>query len=524
MEEKNCLPASPSNTEQKRAINTEGVEHNVNNEERKPAEPQEQQDVDVFTEEEIDEIQKEHEQFLIFSDDGKLKRVSELFLAVLYQRHRRIVFCLEEDKFYQYCPQDGLWKPFMLSELEKLVTDFVNKFIRATKRQVASQKLGHSAIVTVLSVLKSRAGEKEFFKHREVSAQYWVHCRNGMLEFNPAKQAWDLMGFDPKYHSRSRLEIDYNPEATCPLFQNELIIPAIKDEADRRMLQFYAGQCMLGKNLSQKFLVITGGGGCRKSTVVNTIRKVIGQHNCTELRLEHANSRFEFSHYVGKSMLIGSDVGPNFLNNAGSRRLKSLTGKDPLIAEWKCSSNFCEIEGEFNVIVTSNHTLRVKLDSDQSAWLRRMLWIRFQNQPPENPIQDFEDEVIDKEGSGILNWFLAGARELLIKNGQIDLKPEQKERIERLLEETDPVKIFARDYIVRDENSDITNKELWADFNIIREQLDLPSVKRQEFNTLMRDAMDEYYNCAERHKIQRGAGQCRGYAHVRFAMPKFSES
>ena len=44
---------------------------------------------------------------------------------------------------------------------------------------------------------------------------------------------------------------------------------------------------------------------------------------------------------------------------------------------------------------------------------------------------------------------------------------EQKERIKRLLEETDPVKIFVRDHIVLDEQCDMTRNELWTKFNII---------------------------------------------------------
>ena len=70
-----------------------------------PPEPQ-----DAFSEDEIREIQEKYEPFLIFSDAGKLKRVSELFLAELYRKHRDVVFCQEENSLYQYCHQDGLWK------------------------------------------------------------------------------------------------------------------------------------------------------------------------------------------------------------------------------------------------------------------------------------------------------------------------------------------------------------------------------------------------------------------------------
>ena len=461
---------------------------------------------------------------MFYSDSGKLQRVSELFLAVLFQRHRDVIYALEEGRFYRYSPETGLWEKWDEIEMEAVVTDFCNQlFVFLGCQEEAGQKMGHSMIMKVLSVLKSRVQVKEFFAKPEVTCGYWIHCTNCMLEYDSASASWTSKKFDPKYHSRFRCELAYDPGAHCDRFLKDLIAPAMS-EADRTMLQLYAGQCLLGRNLSQKFLVITGTPGGGKSTLVNIIRKVIGQHNCAELRLEQSTGRFELSHYYGKTLLIGSDVRSSFLNNPGSRILKSLTGKDPLAVEWKCDKRYCETTGEFNILITSNSTLHVMLDNDRGAWERRMLWIRYKNKPPKYPIQDFDEVLLASEGSGILNWLLEGAQKLLRQNAKIELLPEQKERIKRLLEETDPVKIFVRDHIVLDEQCDMTRNELWTKFNIIREKMDFPPIKKQAFLVSLESALDQHFDLHERHDIKRSTSMYRGYSGIRFTLNPVSES
>ena len=74
------------------------------------------------------------------------------------------------------------------------------------------------------------------------------------------------------------------------------------------------GQCLLGDNPSQRFLLITGTAGGGKSTLVNVIEQLVTRQNCTELRLEHMHGRFENSRLVGKTLLTGKDVKAGFLS------------------------------------------------------------------------------------------------------------------------------------------------------------------------------------------------------------------
>jgi phage/plasmid-associated DNA primase len=104
---------------------------------------------------------------------------------------------------------------------------------------------------------------------------------------------------------------------------------------DRELLQKYAGQCLLNDNLTQRMLILEGLGGSSKGAFVQTLRGVIGARNTYELRADHLNGRFEVGRMLGRTLLIGADVEPEFLSGPGASHLKSLVGGDPMEGETK---------------------------------------------------------------------------------------------------------------------------------------------------------------------------------------------
>ena len=99
----------------------------------------------------------------------------------------------------------------------------------------------------------------------------------------------------------------------------------------------------------------------------------------------------------------------NFLQQKGSESIKKLTGGDLLDAEFKHSNGRCKLRGEFSIIITSNNSLNVRLDGDNDAWRRRLILLKFVNNPPKKPIARFADKLFAEEGPGILNWMVQGA-------------------------------------------------------------------------------------------------------------------
>ena len=117
------------------------------------------------------------------------------------------------------------------------------------------------------------------------------------------------------------------------MFLEKLLAPCKPDEIE--CLQYYLGQCLLGVNLSQTFLMLTGTSGAGKSTLVNVIEGLINRVNCTELRLEQMADRFELYRLRDMTLVTAKDVKSNFLMSRGAHVLKALVGGDTKTAEAK---------------------------------------------------------------------------------------------------------------------------------------------------------------------------------------------
>jgi len=117
------------------------------------------------------------------------------------------------------------------------------------------------------------------------------------------------------------------------------------------------------------------------------VRAIIGPSNAYELRTNHLEERFEIGRMVGKTLLLGADVRANFMAGPGASRLKALVGGDMLEAERKGSNQTFFVDGNFNVLLTSNRRLRVRLEGDQSAWSRRLTIARYDKPFPGKKIE-----------------------------------------------------------------------------------------------------------------------------------------
>jgi phage/plasmid-associated DNA primase len=182
---------------------------------------------------------------------------------------------------------------------------------------------------------------------------------------------------------------------------------------DRELIQKYGGQCLLGRNLTQRILILDGVANASKGAFGQTTRGVIGPSNCYELRTEHLAERLEIGRMTGKTLLLGADVRADFLSTKGANRLKALVGGDTLEAERKGSNKQYSIDGIFNVIITAISQLRVRLEGDLGAWERRISIVQYDRPYEGKKIPDVHRLLLETEATGILNFYIEGAQKLL---------------------------------------------------------------------------------------------------------------
>jgi putative DNA primase/helicase len=255
----------------------------------------------------------------------------------------------------------------------------------------------------VLTHLRGQTEEEDAFETD------WriIHCANCVL----VREADGFVTerFSPKFRSRSRPPIAYQAKADCPKFK-DMILGHLSFE-DREILQKLGGQCLVGTNLTQRVLMLDGEAGASKGAFVLILKGIVGSRNCRELRTKQlGEGRFEVGRFLGANLLLGADVPANFLSTEGASRVKSLVGGDLLEPELKTSNEHFYIHGNFNVIVTSNSRLRVRLGGDQSAWQRRLVIVRYDKPFTGKPVPNIHEILLAEEGSGILNFFIQALR------------------------------------------------------------------------------------------------------------------
>ena len=297
----------------------------------------------------------------------------EQYLAGYFAKVHKIIYYVPEKHFYLYMKKKGVWSTVSDEKLIDIIGQTIHKYAVIFKAFEVEKFRTVSKLTAILKLLKGQVENKDAFAKRK---GMFVHLANTMLEYNEKTGEWEVKDFSPEYYSRNQSPIPYNPNKKWPKFLKLLLKNAMTDD-DIEHLQMYLGQCLLRVNLSQMFLLLIGMPGGGKSTLVNVIEGLVGRWNCTELRLKHISGRFEIYRTNGKSLLTAKDVDSEFMTGPGAGMLKALTGNDTMTAEPKNSNDSFDVIGNFNVIITSNAQLRIKLDSDIDAWRRRLLIIKY---------------------------------------------------------------------------------------------------------------------------------------------------
>jgi putative DNA primase/helicase len=451
-------------------------------------------------------------------EDARVIGVNETFWAGLHAHENRIIYEPGEGEFYVYDDATGIYALETQAAIRSKISNRMLDVSREIDTPGLESKRTTSRLGAIIGHLQGIAEQRGAFADNRDT----IHLANGVLRFNGGD--FDLLGFSPEFKARNRSPIGFDAEAGCPRFLGELVAPAVHPE-DVGLLQRFAGQYLLGYNRSQRILILDGGGadggaGRGKTQFANVMQHLVGLPNVTQLRTTHLAERFELFRYLRKTFLCGVDVPPDFLSTKGAAVLKGLVGGDYFDAEQKGGTGSFQLQGDFNVIITSNGRLRVRLSGDLGAWRRRLCIVRYEAPPPKAKIPDFGKLLIATEGAGILNWALEGAAMVLFEipesGGDFRLTPRQIATVDNLLAESDSLRHFIQRWTVIDPSQDLSVAEIeegYADFCQRQGWAPLPIT---ELRTQLEGAMLELRRVTKAHSITRGGKSARGFRGVAF--------
>lgn len=397
-----------------------------------------------------------------------------------------------------YNPTTGMWCSQQPEEIKKSVWLFVREFLR---------ELG---LTKLLALLKQRIIDEiigllftEGQPVPEPQSSRFMHVKNGMIDL--LEEPPRLLPFSPEYGSLQRVEIDYDPEqASCPLFTEWLEVSM--NYHDRLLFQEWTGALLIGPNYAHRIMLLSGDAGSGKTSLVSLVEKLVGSAACQQLRPSQLDSRFETREYVNKRLLMGNDVPADFLTGKNTAILKSLTGGDTMTAELKMENAGVTFKGDFHVVIGSNEELALRVEGDADAWERRLLSIHMFKPETRSNIPDFANRLFRDEGEGILAWAVDGARLHLANDYQYHLSDDQEQRIQRILNASDGVRLFVEQRLRLDETArnNVTMDQLYEAYESFAKEYDCERFKKPILGRKLVPLIQSRFGLRQRHDIVSG--------------------
>lgn len=338
--------------------------------------------------------------------------------AQAFLKQQAMAFSESPKRFYLFDVRQSKWLSITTNHLHRRIRAWLEQQNQSPTAAYLKKVAGELELLAPLWDARLRPGQ--------------MVVANGLLDVNP--QPPSLSQRDQSIHFEHSLAVDYHADARCPRFEQFLGDALSVD--DVRLVQKWAGSLIAGPNQSQAILIVVGASGTGKGTLVNLLTRLVGLELTAELRAEQLNERFEMSAFLGKRLLVASEINPDLLNLKGIGRLKALVGQDCMEAEIKRVNRRVSFNGDFHVVLYGNQLNPQPWSADLDAFRRRLLIVEYAKPRPTTIIPNLADRLWVEEGSGILKWAVKGVgcyRADLAKSGHFVLTEEQQRRVNRII-------------------------------------------------------------------------------------------
>lgn len=367
---------------------------------------------------------------------------------------------------------DGKFVPYLLSQDIMAITDFHTlkstgelyrfagnvwkpdgeSFIKDLCRRALGEKEKDHYVNEVISSIRQR-------NYVEQDRMGWpdgtIHVENGLLDL----ETRELREFNSKVFSTTKIPVEYNPEARCPKIMKFLEETLMPDDVNT--IVELIGYCLIRDYPIHRAFMFTGSGANGKSTLIELIRRFLGEENTSSVGLkELTEQRFATADLFGKLANLHADLPSDAMKKTGP--FKMATGMDTLRAEKKYKDSF-QFRNTAKMIFSAN---KVPAATDDTvAFYRRWKIIEF---PHTFTGSDADPNILEKittseELSGLLNIAL-DAVERLLERGEFYKSEKIEERKRRYIRASNPVQAFVEDKVEREANSYLVFRDLYNEY------------------------------------------------------------
>jgi putative DNA primase/helicase len=331
-------------------------------------------------------------------------------------------------------------------ESEKdLKADFHNHYcteVKAASIKIRNLALWNAALTALqarVNLRETRAMPSWTNEIGEVADHNHLAFQNGILSLDAALEgAYSLDDHTPEWFSATCLPFNYTPLAQCPQWLTFLNEVFEGDEERIALLQEWFGYCLTPDTSRQKFMLFEGAAGSGKGTIKEVLVQMLGERNCSFVRLEMFSDKFQMRETVGKLINVVDET--DKIERMHEGIFKTYVGEGLFFFDVKHKDGF-QARPTARLLILSNDRLPIT-DRSQGMW-RRMLVLPFKKS-----FTDKEDtQLLNKlrsELPGIFNWALQGLARLRQQDKFTSPKVSEAEK-EAYKLECNPAKAFLLD-------------------------------------------------------------------------------
>jgi len=379
------------------------------------------------------------------------------------EQHLLIRFWKED--FYKF--NGRKWNLFSGKELLVII----NKYLQqddlrplAGTNRVEEIVKNLKAIVFIPAIIEPPVMFPLYGEHESLGG--YVLAKNGIVDIKTRFDACldhQLTPYGPETFVLSTINANYDPEATCPIW-DEFLARVQPDPAHRDLLQEIAGLLLVHDISFQRFFLFEGDGATGKTTFLNGIKALLGQDSFSAVPLEafSASRTFPLFNMFGKLANIIEDMSE--IDRAEEGMLKTIVDGGDITAERKYKDPVT-FKPTARLVFATNVLPRFS-DRTNALW-RRLIYVPFRQViPKEEQNRKFAGlDFWEKSGelSGILNWALVGLRRL-VDRGNFKEPPECRSACEGYKGDGNPAAEYLETHVVEGPERRVSSTELYQGY------------------------------------------------------------
>jgi P4 family phage/plasmid primase-like protien len=334
-----------------------------------------------------------------------------------------------------WCYNGKLWQPVQQKWVEGRVLNHLEKNPLRTKQHTAS------VVGQVRTLLEAKLASNDDRLSFISDPLPIINCANGELWLAPDGTV-ELRPHRPDSFLRHCLDVDYDPHATCPVYDQAVKEIFAKAENPKRLVRHWhelAGYIIQSCRNIPVIVVLFGVGDNGKTKLIQTVTRLLGRALVEAQRIDNLDkSRFAMGSLFGKYVFIDDDV------RAGARLpdgiLKTISEAKEVTGENKFKPTFNFVVRAVPVLLCNN----VPSLADLSHGMKRRLQVI-----PFDRIFTREDKdatlferIWATELPGILNRFLHGYQELVARRLAFKLPVAVREATDNWIAQANPLPAF----------------------------------------------------------------------------------